>query len=142
MGGVQGGAGVDGHGGNVGGDEVTVNTRPFGRGDGSVLYVFDACGEWHRATPWKGDRWVVSFYEVRPCVLRRLKEEDRDELLALGFPLPPSAREIDKENRDFIEKHREGDRDARKAAEKRRAAEALLAEADALDARAEEKRAA
>ena len=126
----------------VGRDAVTVNTRPFARGDGRPLYVFDACGKPHRATPSVGDRWVVSFYQVRPCVMRRLKEEDRAELLALGFPLPPSAREIDEANRDFIATHRAGDEDAREAREKRRAAEALMAEAEALDARAEEKRAA
>ena len=90
----------------------------------------------------EGDRWVVSFYQARPCILRRLKEEDRAELLRLGFPLPPSAREIDEANRDFIATHRAGDEDAREAREKRRAAEALMAEAEALDARAEEKRAA
>ena len=126
----------------VGRDAVTVNTRAFARGDGSALYVFDACGEWHRVTPWEGDRWVVSFYRVRPCFLRHLKEEDRAELLALGFPLPPSDGEIDEAKRDFIEKHREGDRAAREAMEKREAAKALLAEAEALDARAEADRAA
>ncbi len=126
----------------VGRDAVTINTRSFGRGDGCALYVFDACGEPHRVTPWEGDRWVVSFYQARPCILRRLKEEDRAELLRLGFPLPPSAREIDEANRDFIATHRAGDEDAREAREKRRAAEALMAEAEALDARAEEKRAA
>ena len=125
------------------GDAVTVvNTRPFARGDGRPLYVFDACGDPHRATPWEGNRWVVSYYRVRPCILRRLNEEDRAELMALGFPLPPSAREIDEANRDFIATHRAGDEDAREAREKRRAAEALMAEAEALDARAEEKRAA
>ena len=126
----------------VGRDAVTVNTRAFARGDGCALYVFDACGEWHRVTPWEGDRWVVSFYRVRPCFLRHLKEEDRAELLRLGFPLPPSDGEIDEAKRDFIEKHRAGDRAAREAMEKREAAKALLAEAAALDARAEADRAA
>ena len=126
----------------VGEDAVTTNTRPFGRGDGCALYVFDACGEWHRVTPWEGDRWVVSFYQARPCILRRLKEEDRAELLRLGFPLPPSAREIDEANRDFIATHRAGDEDAREAREKRRAAEALMAEAKAKYAEAAAKRAA
>ena len=126
----------------VGGDVDTVNTRAFARGDGSVLYVFDACGDPHRATPWEGNRWVVSFYEVRPCILRRLNEEDRAELLALGFPLPPSAREIDEANRKVNGKHREGDRAATEAAEKRLEAKRLLAEAEALEARAEADRAA
>ena len=126
----------------VGEDAVTINTRAFARGDGCALYVFDACGEWHRVTPWEGDRWVVSFYRVRPCFLRHLKEEDRAELLRLGFPLPPSDGEIDEAKRDFIEKHRAGDRAAREAMEKRETAKALLAEAEALDARAEADRAA
>ena len=126
----------------VGEDAVTINTRAFARGDGCALYVFDACGEWHRVTPWEGDRWVVSFYRVRPCFLRHLKEEDRAELLALGFPLPPSDGEIDEAKRDFIEKHRAGDRAAREAMEKRETAKALLAEAAALEARADADRAA
>ena len=124
------------------GRDAVINTRPFGRGDGCALYVFDACGEPHRVTPWEGDRWVVSFYQARPCILRRLKEEDRAELLRLGFPLPPSAREIDEANRKVNGKHREGDRAATEAAEKRLEAKRLLAEAEALDARAEADRAA
>ena len=124
----------------VGSDAVTINTRAFGRGDGCALYVFDACGEPHRVTPWEGDRWVVSFYQARPCILRRLKEEDRAHLVDLGFPLPPSAREIDEANRENIATHREADRLDTEAAEKRLEAKRLLAEAEALDARAEANR--
>ena len=75
--------------------------------------------------------------------LRGLAEDDRAELLALGFSLPPSDREIKAHNRKINATHREGDRAATEAKNLQKRIDDLAAETrevvaqkEALDAKA------
>jgi hypothetical protein len=125
----------------IGPAAVPVDIRPFARGDGDPLFDFDATLP-HRPRPWTGTRIVVAFYRHNPVALRGLSPGDRAYLVALGFPLPPSEAERRAYDELINAKHRAGDRAATEAAEKRRAADALQAEAEALAARASADRAA
>ena len=96
----------------------------------------------HRKLPHEGDRTVVVFYRHNPVTMRGLSSSDRAYLVGLGFPLPPSEAEVEAHDERIERKHLDGDRKHTEAAEKRRLAAAYLAEAEALDARAEADRAA
>ena len=118
-----------------------MDVRPFARGDGDPLYDFDATRP-HRKLPHEGDRTAVVFYRHNPVTMRGLSSSDRAYLVGLGFPLPPSEAEVEAHDERIERKHLDGDRKHTEAAEKRRLAAAYLAEAEALDARAEADRAA
>ena len=96
----------------------------------------------HRKLPHEGDRTVVVFYRHNPVTMRGLSSSDRAYLVGLGFPLPPSEAEVEAHDERIERKHLDGDRKHTEAAEKRRLAAAYLAEAAALDARADADRAA
>jgi len=125
----------------IGSAAVAVDIRPFARGGGDPLYDFDATLP-HRKLPHEGDRTVVVFYRHNPVTMRGLSSSDRAYLVGLGFPLPPSEAEVEAHDERIERKHLDGDRKHTEAAEKRRLAAAYLAEAEALDARAEADRAA
>ena len=82
------------------------------------------------------------FYRHNPVTMRGLSSSDRAYLVGLGFPLPPSEAEVEAYDESIHGKHLAGDRAATEAAEKRLEAKRLLAEAEALEARAEADRAA
>ena len=125
----------------IGSDAVAMDVRAFARGDGDPLFDFDATRP-HRKLPHEGDRNVVVFYRHNPVTMRGLSSSDRAYLVGLGFPLPPSEAEVEAYDESIHGKHLAGDRAATEAAEKRLEAKRLLAEAEALEARAEADRAA
>ena len=119
----------------------SVDVRAFARGDGDPLFDFDATLP-HRKLPSDGSRIAVVYYSHGPITMRGLSSRDRAYLVGLGFPLPPSEAEREAYDKRIHGKHLAGDRADTEAREKRRAAKALLDEADALDAEAAAKRAA
>ena len=119
----------------------SVDVRAFARGDGDPLFDFDATLP-HRKLPSDGSRIAVVYYSHGPITMRGLSSRDRAYLVGLGFPLPPSEAEREAYDKRIHGKHLAGDRAATEAAEKRRLAAAYLAEAEALEARAEADRAA
>ena len=125
----------------IGPAAVAMDIRAFARGDGDPLFDFDATRP-HRKLPHEGDRNVVVFYRHNPVTMRGLSSSDRAYLVGLGFPLPPSEAEVEAYDESIHGKHLAGDRAATEAAEKRLEAKRLLAEAEALEARAEADRAA
>jgi hypothetical protein len=125
----------------IGSAAVAMDIRAFARGDGDPLFDFDATRP-HRKLPHEGDRNVVVFYRHNPVTMRGLSSSDRAYLVGLGFPLPPSEAEVEAYDESIHGKHLAGDRAATEAAEKRLEAKRLLAEAEALEARAEADRAA
>ena len=125
----------------IGSAAKAVDVRAFARGDGDPLFDFDATLP-HRKLPSEGDRIALVFYSHSPITMRGLSSHDRAYLVGLGFPLPPSEAEREAYDKRIHGKHLAGDRAAAEAAEKRRLAAAYLAEAEALEARAEADRAA
>ena len=110
--------------------------------------VFRLSGEMHDGEPvyrflaGSSQRPRMVYYSHGPITMRGLSSHDRAYLVGLGFPLPPSEAEREAYDKRIHGKHLAGDRAATEAAEKRRLAAAYLAEAEALEARAEADRAA
>ncbi|CAE7621529.1 GIP [Symbiodinium sp. CCMP2592] len=59
------------------------------------VYEFDARGQ-HATQPWKGDRWCLTCFVTRGY--RNIRQEDKDRLRAMKFPLRHALHEVKERN--------------------------------------------
>ena len=97
--------------GGVGPDaKHCVDVRPFQRPGRPCdpLFDFDP-QEAHRARAHDGERIVVTYYTLRG-VQDQLKEQDREYLADLGFPLPDTKKAVEASETALCQERLEGNR--------------------------------